>query len=90
MPRFTKLNPDEVVVGRGRAAFEARKLYVEAVKAGDAGRIDLESGDRPAAVKRSLLEAAREAGVKVRSTWTDGSQKSLLWKRPHSSRQRGA
>ena len=41
MPKFTKLNPAEVHVGRGRAAFEARKNFVDAVKSGDAGRIDL-------------------------------------------------
>ncbi len=87
MPKFTKLNPAEVHVGRGRAAFEARKGFLDAVKGGDAGRIDLDRGDRPATVKRLLQEAAREAGVKVRSTWTDESQKTLVWKKTRASRR---
>ena len=81
MPKFTKLNPNEVRIGRGRAAFEARKKYIEAVRASDAGQVDLEHGDRPTAVKRLLQEAAKEAGLKVRSSWTDNSQKTLIWKK---------
>lgn len=87
MPKFTKLNPAEVHVGRGRAAFEARKNFVDAVKGGDAGRIDLDRGDKPATVKRLLQEAAKEAGVKVRSTWTDPAQKTLVWKKTRASRR---
>jgi hypothetical protein len=87
MPKFTKLNPAEVHVGRGRTAFEARKNFVDAVKSGDAGRIDLDRGDKPATVKRLLQEAAKEAGVKVRSTWTDPSQKTLIWKKTRASRR---
>jgi hypothetical protein len=88
MPQFTKLDPAQVHVGRGRAAFEARRQFVEAIRAGDAGRIDLERGDRPATVKRLLQEAAKEAGSKVRSSWEDKSQKSLLWKKTKASRRR--
>lgn len=88
MPTFTKMEPSEVHVGRGRAAFEARKKFVGAIKGGDAGRIDLERGDRPGAVKRLLQEAAKEAGVKVRSSWTDKSQKTLVWKKTRASRRR--
>ena len=88
MPKFTRMEPAEVHVGRGRAAFEARKNFIAAIKAGDAGRIDLESGDRPAATKRLLQEAAKEAGVKVRSSWTDKSQKALVWKKTRASRRR--
>ncbi|MEE8421736.1 MAG: hypothetical protein V3S31_03045 [Dehalococcoidia bacterium] len=87
MPRFTKMEPAEVHVGRGRAAFEARKKFVAAIKGGDAGRVDLERGDRPAAIKRLLQEAAKEAGVKVRSSWTDKAQKSLVWKKTRASRR---
>ena len=86
MPKFSKLDPSQVHIGRGRAAFEARKNYVDAVKGGTAGRIDLDSGDRPTAVKRLLHEAAGEAGVKVRSSWTDSAQKTLVWKRTRSGR----
>ncbi len=88
MPKFTKMAPSEVHVGRGRAAFEARKKFLEAIKGGDAGRIDLERGDRPGATKRLLQEAAKEAGVKVRSSWTDKSQKALVWKKTRASRRR--
>jgi hypothetical protein len=86
MPKFSKLDPGQVHIGRGRAAFEARKDFIEAVRSGDAGRIDLERGDRPTTVKRLLQEAAKEAGVKVRSSWTDKTQKTLLWKKTRSSR----
>ena len=86
MPKFSKLDPGQVHIGRGRAAFEARKDFNEAVRSGDAGRIDLERGDRPTTVKRLLQEAAKEAGVKVRSSWTDKTQKTLLWKKTRSSR----
>jgi len=81
MPKFEKLDPGKVAVGRGRAAAEARRPYVEALKAGQAGRIDLERGDRPTVVKRRLQEASREAGIRVRSSWVDASQRALLWKR---------
>ena len=87
MPKFTKMDPSEVHVGRGRTAFEARRKFVEAIKGGDAGRIDLERGDRPGATKRLLHEAAKEAGVKVRSSWTDQSQKALVWKKTRASRR---
>ena len=81
MPRFSKLDPEQVHIGRGRAAFEARKRYVDAVNGSDAGRIDLESGDRASTVKRVLHEAAKEAGVKLRSSWLDETQRTLVWKK---------
>ena len=81
MPKFTKLNPNEVTIGRGRAALEARKRYVEAIEAGDAGKIELERGERPAVVKRLLADAVKEVGVEVRSWWTDKSQRELVWKK---------
>ncbi len=86
MPKFSKLDPSDVHIGRGRTAFEARMKYLEAVRAGDAGRIDLERGDRPATVKRLLQEAAKEAGLKVRSSWTDRGQKTLVWKKTRRNR----
>ena len=85
--KFTKLDPAEVHVGRGRAAFEARKQFVEAIGNANAGRIELERGDGPASVKRLLQEAAKEVGVKVRSSWEDKSHKALLWKRTRNSRR---
>ncbi len=81
MPKFTKLNPSEVAVGRGRAAQEARRPYVEALKAGDAGMLELQRGEKPAPVKRVLQEAAREAGIRIRSSWEDQRQQVLYWKK---------
>lgn len=86
MAKFTKLDPAEVAVGRGRAALQARTPYIEALRAGDAGRIDLSRGERPAGVKRLLQQAAKDAGVRIRSSWTDSSQKSLLWKKTRTSK----
>ena len=81
MAKFTKLNPRDVALGRGRAALVARQPYVEAIKGGQAGRSELDGGERPATVKRLLQEASKEASVRVRSSWEDGSQRVLLWKR---------
>ena len=61
MPTFTKMNPGDVAVGRGRAAAEMRKPYIEALTADDAGSVELERGEKPATVKRLLQEAARQA-----------------------------
>ena len=81
MPTFKKLRPSAVVLGRGRSAAEARRPYVEAIKASQAGRIDLERGERPVTVQAQLRRASNEAGIKVRSSWEDSSQRALLWKR---------
>ena len=81
MPTFTKMNPDDVFVGRGRAAAEQRRPYIEALEAGDAGSVTLERGEKPATVKRMLQEAARRANVRIRSSWTDGQQRVLVWKK---------
>lgn len=81
MPKFTKLNPSEVQVGRGRIAAETRLPYIAALKESQAGRIELERGEKPQAVKRLLQEAAKESGIRVRSTWETKDQKSLVWKR---------
>ena len=86
MPKFTKLNPNEVVLGRGRAAAIARKPYIVVIQNSDAGMIELEKSERPSTVKRLLREAAKEAGVKVRSSWTDDQQRALVWKRVRNSR----
>ncbi|MCY4638931.1 MAG: hypothetical protein OXC94_01130 [Chloroflexi bacterium] len=81
MPTFTRMNPDEVAVGRGRAAAEQRRPYVEALEAGAAGSITLERGEKPATVKRMLQEAARQANVRIRSSWADDRQRVLVWKK---------
>lgn len=81
MPRFTKMNPSDVVIGRGRAALVERQPYVEAIKNAQAGRIELEKTDQPNRVRRLLRLAARDLSVGVRSSWEDSTQKALLWKR---------
>jgi hypothetical protein len=47
MPKFTKLDPKDVQIGRGRRAHEAREPYRDALTAGDAGRVELGRGDVP-------------------------------------------
>jgi hypothetical protein len=81
MPKFRTLNPEDVHVGRGKDAAAARVQFVKAIESGDAGRIDLEAGDNPTVIKRRLREASKQAGIKVRSSWADDSQKTLFWKR---------
>src|SRR5688572_27229132 len=80
MPRFRKLDPSEVVVGRGPAKI-SREPYIKAIQSTEAGAIELEDRDRPGTVKRLLREAARDLGVRVRSSWADDSQRVLVWKK---------
>jgi hypothetical protein len=56
-------------------------LFIDAIKGAQAGRIKLDPGDSPLTVKRRLREAAQQLGFKIRSSWTDESQTTLLWKR---------
>ncbi len=79
MPKFAKLEAKDVHVGRGRAAAEARAPYIEALKAGSAGRLELGRGEKQPIVKRRLQEASRETGIKIRSSWESSS--ALVWKR---------
>ena len=81
MAKFTALKPEEVKLGRGREAAERRRPFVEAVQSMAAGAIEVERGEKPATVKRLLTEAAHESGIRIRSSWEDKSQKTLLWKR---------
>jgi hypothetical protein len=81
MPKFQKLDPSQVVLGRGRANALRRRPFVDAIRSAQAGRIELDRGEDPAATKRLLRQASREAGIKVRSSWEDASQRALLWKR---------
>ncbi|MCH6564215.1 MAG: hypothetical protein IH800_17545 [Myxococcales bacterium] len=79
MPKFAKLNPKDVHIGR--SAHEARQPYRDALTGSDAGRIELGQGDVPSTVKRHLSLAAQETGTKVRSSWEDKRQLVLLWKK---------
>lgn len=81
MPKFTKLDPKDVEIGRGRSAHEARQPYRDALTAGDAGRIELGSRDVASTVKRHLTLAAHDLGTKVRSSWDDQRQRVLSWKK---------
>ncbi len=81
MPTFTKMNPDDVSTGRGRAAVEQRRPYIKALEAGDADSVSLERGEKLATVKRMLQEAARRANVRICSSWTDDRQRVLVWKK---------
>jgi hypothetical protein len=81
MPKFEVMKPEDVLLGRGRAAAEERQAYVPAIQAGDAGKIVLDTGDRASGVKRRLTEASKEAGIRIRSSWEDKRQRVLLWKR---------
>ena len=81
MPTFTKLDPNDVQIGRGRAAHEARQPYRDALTSGDAGRIELGRGEKASTVKTQLALASKEVGVKVRSSWEDRRQLVLYWKK---------
>lgn len=81
MPKFTPMEPSEVLIGRARAAAEERAGYVEAINASNAGKIELARGESPTRAKRLLAEAAKQAGTKVRSSWEDKSRRVLLWKK---------
>ena len=81
MPTFVAMEPAEVLIGRARSAAEERVEYVEAVRASDAGKIELGRGENPTRVKRLLSEAAKEAGTKIRSSWDDKTRRVLLWKK---------
>ena len=77
MPKFTKLDPNDVQIGRGRSAHEARQPYRDALTSGDAGRIQLDRGDVASTVKRHLSLAAQDVGTKVWSSWEDPRQRVL-------------
>lgn len=80
MPRFKKLDPSEVIVGRGPAKI-SREPYLKAIQGADAGSIELDDEDRPGTVKRLLREAAKDLGIKIRSSWADDTQRVLVWKK---------
>lgn len=81
MAKFTQMDPRQVMIGRERAALEARRPYMDALKASDAGQIELGRGEVPSTVKRRLADAAKDLGVRVRSSWTDPKQRVLVWKK---------
>ena len=84
MARFTPLDPSEVVLGRGIAARQARQPFVEALQKGEAGKVEVERGEKPSSVKRMLQEAAKELNLRVRSSWADNKQQTLYWKKVRS------
>jgi hypothetical protein len=58
-----------------------RLPYVAALKEGDAGRIELERGVKPNTLKRLVQEAAKQSGIRIRSSWETKDQKALVWKK---------
>lgn len=80
MAKFTTLPAEDVTVGRGRAAFMARAPYREAIADADAGKIELERGEKVTTVKRLLQDTAKELGVRLRSTYVE-KENAILWKR---------
>ena len=81
MPKFTKLDPNDVQIGRGRGAHEARQACRDALDGSAAGRIELDCADVASTVKRHLSLAARDVGTKVQSSWEHRRQRVLLWKK---------
>ena len=88
MPKFTRMEPSDVLIGRARSAAAERAQYVEAVSGSDAGKIELGRGENPSRVKRLLSEAAREAGTKVRSSWRTSRSVSCSGRRSGASTTR--
>lgn len=84
MAKFTPLDPSEVVLGRGIAARQARQPFIEALQKAEAGKVEVERGEKPSTVKRMLQEAAKEMNIRVRSSWADGKQQTLFWKKVRS------
>jgi hypothetical protein len=80
MARFTALKPDEVTVGRGRLARALREPYVAALREGEAGKVELERGEKPATAKRLLQESAREVSVRIRSSYVE-KENAIYWKK---------
>ncbi len=68
MPQFTAMKPSEVLVGRARLAAEERKSYVDALRLGEAGKVELARAEKSARVKRLLSEASKESGIRIRSS----------------------
>lgn len=84
MPKFQELDPKIVTLGRGRAGVVRREPYRRALRTAEAGRIELTDGDTPEQVKRDLRDAAREEGIRIRSSWEDDRRRALLWRRSGS------
>ena len=41
----------------------------------------MKGGDKPATVKRLLQDAAKDSGMRIRSSWSDTRQQVLFWKK---------
>ena len=85
MPKFTAMKPSEVLVGRARLAAEERKSYVEALRSAEAGKVELAGAEKSVRVKRLLVEASKESGIRIRSSWEDKSHEPRWLRQPHRS-----
>ena len=82
MPRFERMSVSEFVHPKAANARVDRKLYVEALKASDAGRIKLSTEDKASTIHKRIKDAANDLGIKIRLTWEDGkAQRILMWRK---------
>jgi hypothetical protein len=86
MPRFTQLDPQDVVIGRTRFAQEKLKPYLEALGGSEAGRIDLEDSEKSASARHYLAMAAKQLGLTVRASFIE-DENALEWKTAAPSAQ---
>ena len=82
MPRFERMSVSEFVHPKAANARVDRQPYVDALKASDAGKIRLSTGDRASTIHKRTKDAANDLGIKVRLTWEDGkAQRVLMWRK---------
>lgn len=94
MPVFEKAAPEVIIVGGGRNAGDPNRLiietapYIEALKASDAGIINVSEDEDPKKVHASLRRAASATRIEIRSKWM--SERRLGWKRVGASARKAA
>lgn len=81
MPKFNELDPNEVILGRGRKNANDSAEYRQHLLKCDAGRIELLPGEKPNDVRRLLRYASKSTAVKIRSSWESKAKNAILWKR---------
>ena len=79
VPQFRNMDPQDVKIGRGIASAAMIEAIAEAIADQGAGSIDLDEGEKEVTFRRYLRLAAKQNGMKVRSTF-DAEQNAILWK----------